>query len=204
MRLYADMPARRARQIVAEVLTVVGVALSIRAGIAVHGSITRLAEPGRAAQDAGLSLADAAGRGERAAADLPLVGSTLRRPFEALRDGGISLAEAGQAQQAFVADLALWLGVLVAALPVLVLLGFYLPRRIRWVREASAAVRLAEMPDGTQVLAARALVTLPLRQLAQTGTDPPALATALLTAFGIKPSTRREPQDTARPAAPES
>lgn len=195
MRLYADVPARRARQMVAEVLTVVGVALSVRAGIAVHGSIGQLAEPGRAAQDAGLSVADSAGRGERAAADLPLVGSTLRRPFEALRDGGISLAEAGQAQQEFVADLALWFGVFVAALPALVLLGFYLPRRIRWIREASAAVRLAEMPDGTQVLAARALVTLPLRKLAQTGTDPPALATALLTGFGLKPSTRPEPQD---------
>ncbi|MBW3590887.1 MAG: hypothetical protein KY393_03395 [Actinobacteria bacterium] len=151
MQLYAEVPARRARQIVAEVLTVVGVALSVRAGIAVHGSIAQLAEPGRAAQDAGLSVADAAGRGERAAADLPLVGSTLRRPFEALRDGGVSLAEAGQAQQAFVADLAWWFGVLVAALPVLVLLGFYVPRRVRWVREASAAMRLAEMPEGIQV-----------------------------------------------------
>lgn len=188
MQLYADVPRRRARQVGGDALTAGGIALSVWAGVGVHRLIDRLAEPGRAAQEAGLSVARSAERGQAAVADVPLVGDGLRRPFEALADGGVSLADAGQAQQAFVADLAWWVAVIVAALPVIVLLAVYVPRRVRWVREAAAAVRLASMPDGTRVLAARALATLPLPVVAHAGTDPHALAAAALASLGLEPA----------------
>lgn len=187
MQLYADHSPRRAWQIGGDALTAVGVVLSVRAGIGAHRLVDRLAAPGHAAQEAGLSVARAAGRGQAALADVPVVGGVLRQPFEALRDGGVSLAEAGQAQQAFVADLAWLLAVLVAALPIVVLLAFSVPRRVRWVREAAAATQVAAMPDGTRVLAARALATLPLRQVARAGTDPQALAAAVLATLGLEP-----------------
>lgn len=193
MQLYADVPTRRAWQVAGDVLTAGGIALSVRAGVAVHRLVDRLAEPGRAAQEAGLSVARSAGRGRAAVADLPVVGGGLGQPFEALRRGGISLAEAGQAQQAFVADLAWWLAVLVAALPIALLLTVYLPRRVRWVRDASAAVRLAASPEGMRVLGARALAKLPLPQVAKAGTDPHALAAAALDALGLRPRPPCEP-----------
>lgn len=187
MRLYADIPARRIRQVAGDALAAAGVALAVRAGIGVHRFVERLAEPARAAEEAGLSVARSAGRGQAAAADVPLVGGLLRAPFEALRDGGMSLAEAGQAQQMFVDELAWWLGVLVAVLPILVLLATYMPRRMCWMREASAARRLAATPEGTDVLAARARATLPLARLAQVSRDRDALAAAMLATLGMRP-----------------
>lgn len=190
--MYADVPTRRSRQVAGDALTTLGVVVSVRAGIAVHRLIDRLAEPGRAAQEAGLSVARSAGRGQVAIADVPVVGGVLQHPFDALRDGGMSMAEAGQAQQAVVADLAWWLAVLVALMPIVVLLALHVPRRVRWVREAAAAMRLAAMPEGTRILAARALATLPLTQVARTGTDPQALASAALATLGL---TARPPPE---------
>lgn len=199
MQIYADVPARRARQVGADAVAAVVIVLSVRAGVAVHRLIGQLAEPGRAAQEAGLSIARSAGRGRAAVADVPLLRAVLRQPLDALREAGVSLAEAGQAQQTVISDLSWWLAVLVAALPIVVLLAYHLPRRVRWVRDAAAAGRLAAMPDGTRVLAARALATLPLPQVARAGTDPHALAAAALAELGLEP--RSPPGPDARPAS---
>lgn len=187
MRLYAEVPARRARQLSADALVVVGIALAVRAGIGARRFVDHLAEPARAAEEAGLSVAGSAGRARAAAADVPLVGGLLQGPFDALREGGMSLAEAARAQQTFVDELGLWLAVLVAVLPIVALLAVHVPRRMRWIREASAVRRLAAASDGRDVLAARARATLPLARLAEVGSDPDALAADMLATFGIRP-----------------
>ena len=73
----------------------------------------------------------------------PLVGDTLAAPFRDLArhqqvPAGTAQDYAGQRRQ----RLAMLAGVLVAAVPIVVLLVLWLPRRLRLAREASAASRL--------------------------------------------------------------
>jgi hypothetical protein len=103
---------------------------------------------------------------------VPLVGDALTRPFAALGGSGRDLAEAGARQQEVVLTVALWLGVVAAALPILVLLGLYLPPRVRWIREASAAARFRAAGADAQLFALRALTNRSLRELRRATPDP--------------------------------
>ncbi|HLZ38626.1 MAG TPA: hypothetical protein VKP64_12925, partial [Mycobacteriales bacterium] len=97
----------------------------------------------------------------------------LAVPLRTARDAAAALAATGRTAQATVDHLALWLAVLVGALPVVVALAVWLPRRLRWVREARAVTRL-QATGGLELLAWRALVNRPLRVLARAGVRDPA------------------------------
>src|SRR6476646_7718889 len=56
MVLYASDPARRARQVAADVLVLVWIVACVRLGQAVHTATLRLAEPGRQLEAAGRDL----------------------------------------------------------------------------------------------------------------------------------------------------
>lgn len=172
MMLYAETPGLRARQIARDALVVLSVWLLVRLGAAVRDLVSLLAEPGVALERAGQGVVGAAGRGVDAVDGLPLVGAALTRPFEALGGSGQGIVDAGVRQQEVVLSLALWLGVLAAALPILLLLGLYLPLRWRWIREASAAHRLREAGADAQLFALRALTSRSLRELRRVSSDP--------------------------------
>jgi hypothetical protein len=104
---------------------------------------------------------------------VPVVGDELAAPFEALGSAGGSVVGAGQAAQDAVGTLATVLAVVLVVLPVGWLLLRWLPWRVRWVRAAGAARRLAVADPA--VLAARALATAPLGRLADL---PPGTADA--------------------------
>ncbi|MFP5372511.1 MAG: hypothetical protein ACLGI3_17425, partial [Actinomycetes bacterium] len=98
---------------------------------------------------------------------VPLVGDELSTPFEALAEAGGSVRGAGQAAQESVATLALVLAVVLVVLPVGWLVLRWLPWRLRYVRETGAARQLLDGTPDLEILAARALATAPLPQLAQ-------------------------------------
>jgi hypothetical protein len=101
-----------------------------------------------------------------AARDVPLVGEDLSAPFEALSGSAGDVGGAGQAAQDAVGTLATVLAVVLVVLPVGWLLLRWLPWRLGWLRDATAAQRvLAGTPD-LDLLAARALATAPLPALA--------------------------------------
>jgi hypothetical protein len=136
---------------------------------AVHAAVLVLAEPGRAVEDLGGSLAATMDSAADAAQDVPLVGDELSAPFDALAETGGSVTGAGQAAQDAVGTLATVLAVVLVVLPVGWMLLHWLPWRLRYTREAGAARRmLAGTPDlpDLHVLAARALATAPLSRLA--------------------------------------
>ena len=94
-----------------------------------------------------------------------------------------------------VQDLALWLAVLLAAIPIVWLLSRYLPGRLRWAGEATAASRLRSEPAAAQLFALRALANRPLPKLRRTAPDPAAayargdyeaLATLELAELGLR------------------
>jgi hypothetical protein len=164
VRLYADSPTVRARQVAADLGMVAWLVLWVVVARTVHGAVLALAEPGRAVEDLASSVADSMSSAAQAAEGVPLVGDELAAPLDALGSAGDSVGGAGQAAQDAVGTLATVLAVVLVLLPVGWALLRWLTWRLGWARAAGAARRLAAAdPD---VLAARALATAPLSRLA--------------------------------------
>jgi hypothetical protein len=170
MRLYADRPDHRARQLGADLGLLAWAVLWVLVARAVHGAVLVLAEPGQAVADLGRSISDTMGSAAGVAEDVPMVGDELSSPFDALGDAGGAVTGAGEGASDAVRTLAAVLAVL-AVLPVGWLLLRWLRWRLGWLREATAADRLlAPGADGLpdlELLAARAMATAPLPQLAR-------------------------------------
>ena len=166
MRLYADDPHHRTRQLTADLALVAWAALWVLVARAVHGAVLVLAEPGLAVADLGRSISDSMGTAAGVADGVPVVGDELAAPFGALSEAGGSVTGAGQDASDAVHTLATVLAVVLVMLPVGWLLLRWLPWRLGWVREARATDRLlGDGPDGVpdlELLAARAMATAPL------------------------------------------
>lgn len=170
MKLYADRPGRRARQLLTDLLVVVWVYAWVRLGLWLHDLVEKLAVPGRKVEDAGTGLADNLSSAGGKVDSVPGVGGTLATPFNKAADAARSLASAGHDQQQIVGHLALALSLALVAVPLGLVLFVWLPLRVRWVRRASAAAGLRGAAAGRDLLALRALATQPLRRL--TALDP--------------------------------
>ena len=166
VRLYARSPVLRGRQLLADVGLLIWLVIWVLVARTVHGAVLALAEPGRAVEDLGSSVADSMGSAADAARGVPLVGDELSAPFDALGEAGGSVGGAGQAAQDAVGTLAGVLAVVLVVLPVGWLLLRWLPWRLGWLREARAAERLLAGTPDLELLAARALATAPLPALA--------------------------------------
>ena len=172
MKIYAERPGLRARQVLSDVMVVVWVVVWVRIGMRVHDLVEALATPGRRMEEAGADFSGAVSRLGGQADDLPFIGDRLGAAFGTVAEGGRSLERAGVAQQDAVHTLALWLGVLLAALPIAWLLVRYVPGRLRWVREATAAARLRASGADLRLFALRALTSVPLHELRRVSDDP--------------------------------
>jgi hypothetical protein len=200
MRLYAETASRRARQLAGDLLVLAWTAAWVFAGRILYLLVEKLAAPGRAVQRAGTSFATDAGEIQQKVARIPVVGDELRDPFGRLGGVGRALADAGVTQQQVVHDLALWLGVLVAAVPVAALLVMWLPGRVAWAREAGAASRLRKGGADLELFAVRAVANRSLRELYRVTPDPAGalrsgdyagLAALELRALGLRTEPRR-------------
>jgi hypothetical protein len=174
MKIYAEVPSMRLGQVINDLALVVWCVMWVWAGMWVHDLFTALAGPGDFIERAGVDLEDRLLSLGSEMSAVPVVGSDLSASFEAASEAGRSLAAAGQAQQDAVHTVALWLGVLFALLPILFALGQWLPGRIRWIREASAADRVRIRADDLYLFALRAAVTRPLPELLKATPDPAA------------------------------
>ncbi len=165
MKLYADRPGRRARQLLTDLLVVVWVYAWVRLGLWLHDLVEKLAAPGRKVESAGNGLADNLSSAGDKIDNVPGVGGGLAAPFNKAAEAARSLASAGHEQQQIVGDLALALSLALVAVPLGLVLFGWLPLRVRWVRRASAAAALRDGVAGRDLLALRALARQPLRRL---------------------------------------
>ena len=174
MKLYADRPLWATNQVLGDLLIVVWVAFWVWVATRTHAAIERLAEPGRQAEQAGRELQSSLGDAARNVGDVPLAGDKLRAPFDRGADSGRGLADAAVSYQHAVSDLAMLAALVVALTPVLVVLAVWLPRRLAWVRVASATRRLARSggAGARDLFALRALVRQPVQVLARVADDP--------------------------------
>lgn len=174
MKLYAASRGRFLGQILVDVLFVLWLLLWVWVGQAVHDATMQLAEPGRQVTESATTISDSMGEAGGVLAELPLVGEQAQAPFDEAAAAAGGLADAGRAQVGAVAELAGWLRFAVIGIPVLVVALFYLPRRIRFVRGATAGVRFLDGDPDLDLFALRALATQPLQVLAGVGADPAA------------------------------
>jgi hypothetical protein len=172
MKVYADTPVRRARQLLGDVLLLGWVVAWIAVARVVHETTMLLARPGEEIADAGSGLAARMRDAGRVVDDAPLIGDELRSPFEGAGDAADRMAGAGLSQVEAVGRLADWLSVCVAAIPVLIAVAVYLPLRWRYVRRASALQRFVDGGGDLDLLALRALSGQPVHRLARLDEDP--------------------------------
>jgi hypothetical protein len=172
VKLYAETASRRAGQLAGDLLVLAWVVAWVLAGRGLYLLVEKLAGPGRAVERAGTAFAGDVSEIQEKVGRIPVVGDELRDPFGRLGGVGRALADAGMTQQQAVHELALWLGVLVAAVPIVALLTVWLPRRVAWAREAGAAHRLRLGGADLELFAFRAVANRSLRELHRVTPDP--------------------------------
>ncbi|MCX5081691.1 hypothetical protein ACFC18_24215 [Streptomyces sp. NPDC056121] len=154
---YAHNPGRRARQLLGDGAALLWTALWAAVALAMH----RLVQP----------ASPPAPHRPR----IPLLGSSVDGALRGVAHAGDRIVSAAPAPQGPAAAQAL--AVLGTAalflIPVGLMLTVWLPRRIRWTRQAAAAQELAGTEDGRELLALRALLR-PLDELAATAELLPA------------------------------
>jgi hypothetical protein len=195
VKLYAETAGLRARQVLGDLAVAAWTAAWVWAGVTLYRLVDKLAVPGARLEQAGGGFAGDVAEIQQKVGRLPVVGGELQGPFGRLAGVGQTLADAGATQQQVVHQLALWLGVLVAAVPIVALLVAWLPRRVAWAREAGAAGRLRLAGADLELFALRAVANRPLRQLRRVTPDPAgalragdyeALADLELRALGLR------------------
>lgn len=177
MRLYAQTPARRSRQILADLIAAALIYATVKLALVVHDAIGRLADPGRKAESAGNSLSDGLVDAGDAASKVPFVGSQLKKQLGSAAEAGTGLADAGRSLQDTVGHVATLTTVVLIVIPVVFVLLLWLPPRLRWIRRSAVTRRLASGPGGADILALRVL-TGSQRELAAVPTPPGGLAEA--------------------------
>ena len=172
MKLYADTPGRRTVQIVIDLMFVAWLVMWVWIGLVVHDGTMALAAPGRQTDESASAMAgqlrDAGGRLD----DVPLIGDEVATPFDKAADASDGLAAAGRSSVEAVEKLALVLGLSIALIPILVVMAFYVPGRLRFIREATAGLKFIDSADDLDLFALRALTNQPMRVLAKVSGDP--------------------------------
>ncbi|MFD3560037.1 hypothetical protein ACFWVU_10230 [Streptomyces sp. NPDC058686] len=148
---YAHNPGRRARQLLGDGAALLWTALWAAAALAAH----QLVQP----------ASQSAAHRPR----IPLLGSSVDGALRGVAHAGNRIVSAAPAPQGPAAAQALAVlgAVALFVIPVGLMLTVWLPRRIRWTRQAAAAQDLAATEDGRELLALRALLR-PLDELAAT------------------------------------
>lgn len=191
MKLYAETPVRFVRQFAADVAAAAFLLLAVWVALEVREGVLLLRAPGEGLTSAGEAIGGAFGSAADTARDVPLVGDDLAGALGTGTRAGAGLADAGRWQVEAVTTLAFWLTVALIAVPTLAVALTWLPRRVRFAREATAAARLRDQgPDGRDLLATRALLTQPLSRLVRLDWhDREALSDSELRRLGLKGPT---------------
>ncbi|MFJ8078899.1 hypothetical protein ACIQ7Q_34430 [Streptomyces sp. NPDC096176] len=177
MRIYAQTPARRNRQVLVDLIAVALIALAVWAAFFVRDAIMLLAEPGRKVENSGDGLAEQLGNAGDAASDVPFIGDVLKKPLQSAADASTGFADAGASLQEAVTQVADVTTTALIVVPVLLILVLWLPPRLLWIRRSMIVRRLADTPGGADLLALRAL-TGPPAALAKLPAPPGGFADA--------------------------
>jgi hypothetical protein len=174
VKLYSDLGAQRARQVVGDLMLVGWIWLCTELGLLVFRITNALGAPGRKAAEAGDGLAGDLRRLSEPIGKVPAVGDQLRSPVDGAAAAAGKLAQAGRDQAQAVEQLAYLLAAVTIGLPVLFALLIWVPRRIRFSRRATAAQKFIDSAADLDLFALRAMANQPMHRLAKISYDPVA------------------------------
>ncbi|MGZ0148210.1 hypothetical protein ACXJJ3_14150 [Kribbella sp. WER1] len=199
MKLYSEVGAQRAGQLIGDLVLLAWIWLCVELGLLVHRMVEALDMPGRKAAEAGDGLAGELRKLSTPIGKVPAVGDELRSPIDGAAGAAGKLAQAGRDQAHAVDQLAYVLAAVTIGLPVLFAVLIWVPRRIRFSRRATAAQKFIDSAADLDLFALRAMANQPMHKLAKISDDPVAawrtgdtdvitrLATLELRATGLKP-----------------
>lgn len=199
MKVYSDIPRRRAIQVATDVGFLGWIVLWVSIGRTVHDATLALAEPGRRLAGAGTSFQGTMTSAGDSVADLPLLQDRVADPFRAAAGLGTELNDAGNGLVAAVERVAVLLGWTTALVPILIVGLTWLLLRGRFARRATAAQRFIDAAPDLDLFALRALAHQPMQALAKLSDDPAgawrrgdadivrALGTLELKSTGLRP-----------------
>ncbi|GAB3499016.1 hypothetical protein GCM10027440_53380 [Nocardiopsis coralliicola] len=176
VKLYADRPVRLCVQVAADLLLIAWTLFWWSTATGVHASVDGLGDSGALMAAAGDDVDEHMSAAADTVRDVPVAGDALSVPFTSVGEAGTSLSDAGRSFQDSVAEVALAAGILAFVLPALIAVLLWVPTRGRWIRAASAAVRLDALGTGARdrLLALRALASVRPSKLLAAGGDPAA------------------------------
>jgi hypothetical protein len=172
MGIYAKRPAKMIGQLVGDgfvVLWAIGWAI---VAIFVHRVIEVLATPARETARTAMRLAENFRQAAAEAAKVPVAGEQLRRPCDSAAVTLGNLIDSANDQVVSIERLALIVGWLVFLIPVATVVAFWLPRRIRFYRQAHASQVFLDSLVDLDLFALRAMAAQPLYVLAEISDDP--------------------------------
>jgi hypothetical protein len=172
MKIYADAPVRRTRQLLADLLFVLWLVGWVWVGHVVQHGTAQLAGVGQQTDESATSLASGLTSAGDSLRDLPVVGGGVSAPFDQMSSASQALAEAGRQQVTAVHRLAWVLGISIATIPILTVGIFFVPTRWRFAREATAGARFIDTAEDLDLFALRALARQPMHVLARVSDDP--------------------------------
>ena len=176
--LYPDLARARLAYIVADLAAALWVAAWLYAGDLVYHAVMTLSTIANDVITIGQQVNDAISHVQQAVGSLPLVGPRLGDDLNALHGVPRTVIATGDQELQAIHHLALLLGVVVAGVPLLAAVLIYLPMRRRKARGFRSLARMVRQPGASavsatmQVLAARALYTLPYDRLLRYSRDP--------------------------------
>lgn len=172
MTFYADLPARRIRQIIADLLMLGWILVWVRIGMTVRDATLQLAAPGRRLQGAGSGFRDKLTTAGDSVDDLPILDDKVATPFRDAAEAGTTIEDAGRELVTAVDALATTLGWVTALTPILIVGALWFALRWRFARRATAARSLVDSVDDLDLFALRAMTHQPLHRLARISADP--------------------------------
>jgi hypothetical protein len=172
MGIYAKRPAKMIGQLVGDGFVVIWTIGWGIVAIFVHKVIEVLATPARETARTAMRLAENFREAAAEAAKVPVAGEQLRRPLDSASVSLGTLIESANEQVASIERLALIVGWLVFLIPVTIVIAFWLPRRIRFYRQAHASQVFLDSLADLDLFALRAMASQPLYVLAEISDDP--------------------------------
>ena len=172
MKPYSDLPVRRTRQVLADLLVVAWVVLWVWVGRVVHDAVAVLAGPGRELAEAGSSFRGTMTSAGDSVDDLPLLDDRIAGPFRTAAEAGSGIENAGNSFADAVETAAVVLGVVTALVPIVLVVLWWLVVRVRFARRAGAAQRFVDGAPDLDLFALRAMANQPMERLARISSDP--------------------------------
>lgn len=172
MQLYSRPGWRMARQITSDLFVLVWAVAWWKVSHWLGGMVDRLAVPAQRTGDAAQQMSDEMGAARERLDGVAVVGDQLAEPFGRLSDGLGQITAQSQQQVELVHQLAAGTTLVTFLVPVLTLVAWWLPRRLRFIRQATAARRFIDADADLQLFALRAMANLPMHELARITDDP--------------------------------